>query len=54
MVAMATAAAVLPGGDPISMLLLMLPQVVLYAAGIWLSARFGQAPVWRRDAWAEE
>lgn len=53
MVAMAAAAAVLPGGDPISMLLLMLPQVVLYAAGIWLSTRFGQAP-WRRDAWAEE
>ncbi len=38
-----------PGGDPISMLLLMLPQFVLYGVGIALSARFGQPPLWRRE-----
>jgi sec-independent protein translocase protein TatC len=49
LVAIAVLAAVLPGGDPFSMLLLMIPQIVLYGVGIALSARFGQAPVWRRD-----
>jgi sec-independent protein translocase protein TatC len=49
LVAMAAVAAILPGGDPISMVLLMLPQFALYAVGIALSARFGQAPLWRRD-----
>ena len=49
LVAIAAIAAVLPGGDPISMLLLMLPQFVLYGVGIALSARFGQAPLWRRE-----
>lgn len=48
LVAIAAIAAILPGGDPISMMLLMLPQFVLYGIGIALSARFGQAPVWRR------
>lgn len=43
-VVMAAAAALLPGGDPLSMLLLMAPQLVLYAVGIGLSARFGTAP----------
>jgi len=47
-VAIAAIAAILPGGDPISMLLLMLPQFVLYGIGIALSARFGQAPLWAR------
>lgn len=47
-VVMAAVAAVLPGGDPISMMLLMAPQIVLYIAGIGLSARFGQEPLWRR------
>ena len=45
----AAIAAVLPGGDPISMGLLMIPQVVLYGVGIALSARFGQQPLWRRQ-----
>lgn len=49
LVAIAAIAAILPGGDPISMVLLMLPQDALYAVGIALSARFGQAPLWRRD-----
>ena len=39
----------LPGGDPISMGLLMIPQLVLYGVGIALSAKFGQAPLWRRE-----
>ena len=47
-VAMAAIAAVLPGGDPISMALLMIPQFVLYGLGIALAAKFGQAPIWRR------
>jgi sec-independent protein translocase protein TatC len=49
LVGMAAIAAVLPGGDPISMVLLMLPQFVLYGVGIALAARFGQAPLWRRS-----
>jgi sec-independent protein translocase protein TatC len=48
-VVIAAIAAVLPGGDPISMGLLMIPQVVLYGVGIALSARFGQQPLWRRQ-----
>jgi len=47
-VVMAAVAAVLPGGDPISMGLLMIPQVLLYGVGIALSARFGQASLWSR------
>jgi sec-independent protein translocase protein TatC len=46
-VVIAAIAAVLPGGDPISMVLLMLPQLLLFAVGIALSARFGQPPIWR-------
>ncbi|MGD9570966.1 MAG: twin-arginine translocase subunit TatC [Thermoleophilia bacterium] len=53
LVAIAAIAAILPGGDPISMVLLMLPQFVLYAVGIVLAAKFGQAPLWRRDEGAE-
>jgi sec-independent protein translocase protein TatC len=45
-------AAILPGGDPLSMLLLMLPQIVLYEVGIWLASAFGSTPLWRREAWA--
>jgi sec-independent protein translocase protein TatC len=48
-VAIAAVAAILPGGDPISMGLLMIPQIVLYGVGIALSAKFGQAPLWRRQ-----
>jgi Sec-independent protein secretion pathway component TatC len=47
---MAAIAAILPGGDPVSMVLLMVPQLVLYAVGIALAARFGQPPLWRREA----
>lgn len=39
LVAIAAIAAALPGGDPISMLLLMAPQIVLYGVGIALAAR---------------
>jgi sec-independent protein translocase protein TatC len=53
-VVIAVIAAVLPGGDPVSMLLLMLPQIVLYGVGIWLAKLFGQTPLWQRDAWADE
>lgn len=49
LVGIAAIAAILPGGDPISMLLLMLPQFVLYGVGIALSARFGQASLWSRE-----
>jgi sec-independent protein translocase protein TatC len=49
LVAIAGLAAILPGGDPFSMLLLMIPQIVLYAVGIALAARFGQRPFWRSD-----
>jgi sec-independent protein translocase protein TatC len=51
-VAIAAIAAVLPGGDPFSMLLLMIPQIGLYAVGILLAKRFGGPPLWARDAWA--
>lgn len=50
-VVMAVVAAVLPGGDPISMGLLMLPQVLLYGAGIVLAARVGRPAPWRPEAW---
>ena len=53
-VAIAVIAALLPGGDPLSMMLLMIPQIVLYALGIWLAKMFGQPAPWRRDLWADE
>jgi len=53
-VLIAALAAILPGGDPFSMLLLMIPQIVLYLLGIWLARRFGGPPLWARDAWAAE
>ncbi len=49
LVGIAAVAAILPGGDPISMVLLMLPQFVLYGVGIALAAKFGQPPLWRRE-----
>lgn len=49
LVGIAAIAAILPGGDPISMVLLMLPQFVLYGVGIALAAKFGQPPLWRRE-----
>ncbi len=54
LVAIAVLAALLPGGDPISMLLLMAPQVALYALGVWLAKMFGQPAPWRRDLWATD
>ena len=39
--AIAVAAAALPGGDPISMLLIMAPLLLLYEASILLARRFG-------------
>lgn len=37
-VAIAFIAAILPGGDPFSMLLLMLPQIILYEVGILIAS----------------
>jgi sec-independent protein translocase protein TatC len=51
-VLIAALAAILPGGDPFSMLLLMIPQIGLYLLGIWLAKRFGGPPLWAREAWA--
>ncbi|MSO44307.1 MAG: twin-arginine translocase subunit TatC [Thermoleophilia bacterium] len=48
-VVIAAVAAVLPGGDPASMLLLMVPQILLYGVGIWLAARFGRPVPWAGD-----
>lgn len=50
-VVIALIAAILPGGDPFSMILLMIPMIVLYQVGIWLSAVFGGPPVWERGLW---
>jgi sec-independent protein translocase protein TatC len=48
-VVIALIAAILPGGDPVSMLLLMVPQILLYAVGIWLAAVFGRPAPWAQD-----
>jgi sec-independent protein translocase protein TatC len=50
-VVIAAIAAALPGGDPFSMLLLMVPQILLYLLGIWLAQVFGTTPLWQREAW---
>lgn len=52
-VVIAAVAALLPGGDPLSMVLLMAPMMVLYVFGIWLSAMFGGTPIWDRATWTE-
>jgi sec-independent protein translocase protein TatC len=54
LVVIAALAAILPGGDPLSMLLLMVPQIVLYMLGIWLSAVFGGPALWDRGTWSED
>jgi len=36
-------AAALPGGDPVSMILIMIPLVILYEASVQLARRFGHA-----------
>ena len=51
LVVIAALAAVLPGGDPFSMLLLMVPQILLYGLGILLAQKFGRPSVWTRNAW---
>jgi sec-independent protein translocase protein TatC len=48
-VVIAVIAAILPGGDPFSMLLLMAPQLLLYGLGILLAARFGRPVIWRPE-----
>jgi sec-independent protein translocase protein TatC len=53
-VVIAILAAILPGGDPLSMILLMIPQIVLYQVGIWLARAFGGPPVWERGLWVGE
>lgn len=50
-VIIAAVAAILPGGDPFSMFLLMLPQLLLYQVGIWLSSAFGGPPLWSGRLW---
>lgn len=51
-VIIAALAAILPGGDPFSMFLLMIPQLMLYVIGIWLARAFGGTPIWDRDTWS--
>ncbi len=46
----AVVAAALPGGDPVSMLLIMAPLLVLYEGSIRLSKRFGKPPEERAPA----
>jgi sec-independent protein translocase protein TatC len=41
----AVVSAAAPGGDPVSMLLIMVPLLALYEASIWIDRRFGE----RRD-----
>ena len=53
-VAIAVVAAIMPGGDPLSMMLLMIPQLALYVLGIWLATMFGQPAPWKRDLWADD
>ncbi len=53
-VAIAAVAAIMPGGDPLSMMLLMIPQLGLYVLGIWLATMFGQPAPWKRDLWADD
>lgn len=48
LVGIAAFAAILPGGDPFSMFLLMLPQIALYSLGVVLARRFGRPLLWRR------
>jgi len=40
-------AAALPGGDPMSMMLLMAPQIILYAVGVWLARLLGRDAPWK-------
>ena len=52
-VVIAAIAAILPGGDPFSMLLLMIPQIApLRPRDRSSRKRFGGPPLWAREAWA--
>ncbi|MCB9011616.1 MAG: twin-arginine translocase subunit TatC [Actinobacteria bacterium] len=53
-VVIAAVAALLPGGDPLSMMLLMAPMLVLYVVGIWLAKTFAGTPLWDRETWQAE
>jgi len=46
LVVIAFVAAILPGGDPASMILLMIPMIVLYSVGVWLASSFGRPAPW--------
>ena len=46
-------AAALPGGDPVSMILIMIPLIVLYEASIVIARRFGGPPEEREISAAE-
>ncbi|WP_217924479.1 twin-arginine translocase subunit TatC [Miltoncostaea oceani] len=54
LVLIAAFAAILPGGDPFSMVLLMAPQILLYGLGILLARRFGRPPIWQREDEGDE
>lgn len=54
LVAIAAVAAILPGGDPFSMFLLMIPMVLLYMVGIQLSRMLGGTPLWDRATWESD
>ncbi len=46
LVVIAFVAAILPGGDPASMFLLMVPMIALYSVGVWLASSFGRPAPW--------
>jgi sec-independent protein translocase protein TatC len=50
LVVIAFVAAILPGGDPVSMVMLMIPQIILYGVGVWLASTFGRPAPWARFA----
>lgn len=53
-VAIAVLAALLPGGDPVSMILIMIPLYALYELGIRLARAFGREAPWRAAGWRAE
>lgn len=54
LVIIAFVAAILPGGDPVSMVMLMIPQILLYGVGVWLASTFGRPAPWARGMEPEE
>lgn len=54
LVVIAFFAAILPGGDPVSMVMLMIPQILLYGVGVWLASTFGRPAPWARGLEPEE